>query len=366
MKLYRLSAVMRKETREILRDRVTLATAFLFPVLMLLMFGYAISLEVENVRLGVLDQDQTPASAELIDQFAATRYFQLARRFHSEVELRDAIQANEVKLVLLVPPNFATEMRREDAPQVQLLIDGTYSATALIALNYGLSIVSRFQPSGSDQAAIHVQPRVWYNPSLLSLIYVVSGLYAVIIASFPPLLTTLAIVREKESGAIQQIYASPLTVPEFLLGKLIPYGVISCLQLLSIVLVGLYWFGVPFNGSPWYFVVAGVIYVFCNVGIGLLISTITSSQLLAVLLALVVTMMPSMLFSGFVFPIYAMAEPVQIYTLMFPGRYFVELSRGIGLKGATLGDLWLPLTSLTIYTLVIFIAAVAVFRKKVA
>src|SRR5690606_10616017 len=199
VKLYRLSAVMRKETREILRDRVTLATAFLFPVLMLLMFGYAISLEVENVRLGVLDQDQTPASAELIDQFAATRYFDLARRFDSETQLRDSIQANEVKLVLPISPNFATEMRREDAPQVQLLIDGTYSATALIALNYGLSIVSRFQPAGTPDTAIRVQPRVWYNPSLRSVIYVVSGLYAVIIASFPPLLTTLAIVREKES-----------------------------------------------------------------------------------------------------------------------------------------------------------------------
>ncbi|MGE3295716.1 MAG: ABC transporter permease [Porticoccaceae bacterium] len=365
MKFHRLSAVIRKETREILRDRVTLSIAFLFPVVMLLIFGYAISLEVEHVRLGVLDQDQTPASAELIDQFAESRYFHLARRFNSEWELRESIQANEVKLVVLIPPGFYSEVRREDAPQVQLLIDGTYSATSLVALNYGLSIVSRFQ-GGQGSARIDVQPRVWYNPSLRSVIYVVSGLYAVIIASFPPLLTTLAIVREKENGAIQQIYASPLTVPEFLLGKLIPYGVISCIQLLSIVLVGQYWFGVPFNGNPWYMAIAGGIYVFCNVGIGLLISTITKTQLLAVLLALVVTMMPSMLFSGFVFPIYAMAEPVQVYTMLFPGRYFVELSRGISLKGATLHEMWLPLLSLTAYTLAIFAAAVAIFKKKVA
>ncbi|MGE3298285.1 MAG: ABC transporter permease [Porticoccaceae bacterium] len=366
MKFHRLSAVIRKETREIVRDRVTLAIAFLFPVLMLLIFGYAISLEVENVRLGVLDQDQTPASAELTDTFAASRYFELVRRFNSEWEMRESIQANEVKLVLLIPANFYREIDRKDAPQVQLLIDGTYSATALIALNYGLSIASRFQSERSGGGHIKVEPRVWYNPSLRSVIYVVSGLYAVIIASFPPLLTTLAIVREKESGAIQQIYASPLTVPEFLLGKLIPYGVISCIQLLSIVLVGSHWFGVPFNGNPWYMAIAGGVYVFCNVGIGLLISTITQSQLLAVLLALVVTMMPSMLFSGFVFPIYAMAEPVQLYTMLFPGRYFVELSRGITLKGASLGEMWQPLLALTAYTAAIFGAAVAVFKKKVA
>lgn len=365
MKFHRLSAVIRKETREILRDRVTLSIAFLFPVVMLLIFGYAISLEVEHVRLGVLDQDQTPASAELIDQFAHSRYFNLVRRFDSEWAMRESVQANEVKLVLMIPPGFYSEMRRKDAPQVQLLIDGTYSATSLVALNYGLSIVSRFQ-GAQGTARIDVQPRVWYNPSLRSVIYVVSGLYAVIIASFPPLLTTLAIVREKESGAIQQIYASPLTVPEFLLGKLIPYGVISCIQLLSIVLVGQYWFGVPFNGNPWYMAIAGGIYVFCNVGIGLLISTITRTQLLAVLLALVVTMMPSMLFSGFVFPIYAMAEPVQLYTRLFPARYFVEMSRGISLKGASLQELWLPLAWLTAYTLAIFAAAVAIFRKKVA
>lgn len=365
MKLHRLFAVMRKETREIVRDHVTLATAFLFPVMMLFMFGYAISLEVENVSLGVLDQDQTPSSANLIDAFAESKYFKLVRRYSSEVEIRKSMEINEVKLVLVIPPGFNSLLGREESPEVQLLIDGTYSATALVALNYGMTIVSKFKEE-RDSSLIDVQTRIWYNPSLRSMIYVVSGLYAVIIAAFPPLLTTLAIVREKESGSIQQIYASPLTVPEFLLGKLIPYGVISSLQLASIVALGYYWFGVPFNGSLTYLAIAGTIYVFCNVGIGLLISTMTNSQLLAVLLALVVTMMPSILFSGFVFPIYAMAEPVQWYTHLFPGRYFVDVSRGIILKGAGPAEMLRPLSFLLIYTLGVFFAAVAIFKKKVA
>ncbi len=364
MKLHRLFAVMRKESREILRDRVTLSTAFLFPVMMLFMFGYAISLEVEGVKLGVLDQDQTPSSAALIDAFAESRYFMLVRRYESEFQIRDSMERSEVKLALVIPPGFNALVGRENLPEVQLLIDGTYSATALVALNYGMSIVSRFKEQ--DNKLIDIQTRIWYNPSLQSVIYVVSGLYAVIIAAFPPLLTTLAIVREKESGSIQQIYASPLTVSEFLLGKLIPYGFISALQLASIIALGYYWFGVPFNGNLGYLSIAGLVYVFCNVGIGLLISTITNSQLLAVLLALVVTMMPSMLFSGFVFPIYAMAEPVQLYTHIFPARYFVEASRGIILKGAGLGEMVYPLSLLLGYTLIVFFSAVAIFKKKVA
>ncbi|MCG2635297.1 MAG: ABC transporter permease, partial [Gammaproteobacteria bacterium] len=250
MKLNRLFAVMRKEVREILRDRVTLATAFIFPVVMLFMFGYSVSLEVENVSLGVLDQDQTPASAELIDAFTESRYFNLVRNYRSEWEISDSMQKNQVSVAVVIPPDFLSALSRDESPPVQLLIDGTYSATALIALNYGMTIVSNFRDESAS--LINVQTRIWYNPSLQSVIYVVSGLYAVIIASFPPLLTTLAIVREKESGAIQQIYASPLTVPEFLLGKLLPYGVISAIQLASILLVGYYWFGVPFNGSILY------------------------------------------------------------------------------------------------------------------
>tara|TARA_R110000787_G_scaffold333_14_gene1149 strand:+ start:3097 stop:4191 length:1095 start_codon:yes stop_codon:yes gene_type:complete len=364
MKFHRLFAVMRKESREIIRDRITLSTAFLFPVMMLFMFGYAISLEVEDVKLGVLDQDQSPSSAALTDAFAKSRYFKLVRQYSTELQIRKSMESSEVKLALVIPPGFNSLVGRDSLPEVQLLIDGTYSATALVALNYGMSIVSKFKER--DNKLVNIQTRIWYNPSLQSVIYVVSGLYAVIIAAFPPLLTTLAIVREKESGSIQQIYASPLTVPEFLLGKLIPYGFISSLQLASIVALGFYWFGVPFNGNLAYLGIAGLIYVFCNVGIGLLISTVTNSQLLAVLLALVVTMMPAMLFSGFVFPIYAMAEPVQIYTHIFPARYFVDISRGIILKDAGLTEMIQPLGLLLAYTLVVFFSAVAIFKKKVA
>ncbi|MEP5769466.1 ABC transporter permease, partial [Nisaea sp.] len=174
------------------------------------------------------------------------------------------------------------------------------------------------------------------------------------------------ITREKESGSIQQIFASPLTAPEFLAGKLIPYGVIAFVQIAMVISVGFVWFGVPLRGSLLLLFATGLVYVFCTVGIGLLVSTVTTSQLVAMLLALIVTMMPSFLFSGFLFPIFTMPYLLQLYTRIFPARYFIDLSRGIVLKGAALPELWPTILLLFAYTLIVFLLAVWRFKKKVA
>jgi drug efflux transport system permease protein len=188
----------------------------------------------------------------------------------------------------------------------------------------------------------------------------------VILMAFPPLLTALAIAREKETGTIQQIFASPLTAAEFLLGKLIPYGVIAFIEIVTVIVIGFLWFGVPLRGHLELLLSVGLVYAFCTVGIGLLVSTVTSSQLLAMLLAIIVTMMPSFLFSGFLFPIFTMPYVLQLYTRIFPVRYFVDLSRGIVLKGAAIPELWPTVLLLLAYTVVIFALAVWRFQKKVA
>ena len=182
--------------------------------------------------------------------------------------------------------------------------------------------------------------------------------------AFPPLLTALAITREKETGSIQQIFASPITPPEFLAGKLVPYGVVAFIQI--VIVVGFVWFDVPMRGNLATLLAAGMIYVFCTVGIGLLVSTVTRSQLVAMLLALIVTLMPSFLFSGFLFPIFTMPYALRLYTRIFPARYFVDLSRGVVLKGAGLPELWPSVLLLFAYTLTIFALAAWRFRKKVA
>lgn len=361
----RLMAVTAKETREIIRDPITVGISVLIPLVMLFLFGYAISLDVENVALGVLDQDKSPASRALKESFVQSGYFSLINDFKSVDEVEDSLQRGQVKLVLVIPPRFHAALVRNEHPAAQVLVDGTYSATALVAANYAQTIVAGFrQPVRQSTSQLEV--RVWYNASMRSINFVVPGLYGVILMAFPPLLTALAMVREKESGSIQQIFASPLTSSEFIVGKLIPYGLIAFAQMIMVISIGFFWFQVPFQGNLGFLLATAFVFVFCTVGIGLLVSTITRSQLTAMLLALIITLMPSFLFSGFLFPISTMPYVLQLYTYIFPARYFVELSRGIVLKGGGLEELWLNFALLLLYTLVVFSLAAWRFRKKVA
>lgn len=364
MNLRRISAVIEKETKEVLRDPITIVVALLMPMVMLFLFGYAISLDVDDVRLGVLDQDRTPASRALADRFVQSGYFRLARTFATTEQMDAGLQRNDVKVALVIPPGFEAHLERVETAPVQVLVDGTYSATANLVATYAQTIVSSFLKG--DGSAIEVESRIWYNPALRSVNYIVPGLFGVILMAFPPLLTTLAITREKETGTIQQIFASPLTPAEFLAGKLVPYGLIAFVQIVLVIGVGFLWFSVPLRGSLPLLFATGLVYVFCTVGIGLLVSMVTRSQVVAMLLALIVTLMPSFLFSGFLFPIFTMPYLLQLYTRVFPAQYFVDLSRGIVLKGAGLPELWPSVVLLLAYTGAVFVLAAWRFRKKVA
>ena len=212
---------------------------------------------------------------------------------------------------------------------------------------------------------VTVETRVWFNAPLKSVNYIVPGLFGVILMAFPPLLTALAVVREKESGSVQQIFVSPIKPYQFIAGKMIPYAVIAFLEMVIILAAGIGWFEIPFRGSLLLFVSATAVYVLCTVGLGLLISAVTRSQLVAMLLALVVTLMPSFLFSGFLFPVFTMPEMMQMYTYLFPARYFVEISRGIAMKGIGFELLWPQFLLLVLYTAMVFAATTLSFRKKV-
>lgn len=364
MRLARVAAVVEKETKEIQRDPITIGVALLMPLVMLFLFGYAISLDIEHVAMGVLDQDRSPASRALVDRFVESGYFQLVAGYETTRGIEAGLQSNVIKLALVVPPGMQDAVSRGDPASVQVLVDGTYSATANLIAAYAQTIISAF--ADSPATAVEVETRVWYNPSLRSVTYVVPGLFGVILMAFPPLLTALAITREKETGSIQQIFASPLTPVEFLAGKLVPYGLIAFLQIAMVIAVGFLWFEVPIRGNLLILAAAGLVYVFCTVGIGLLVSTVTRSQVVAMLLALIVTLMPSFLFSGFLFPIFTMPYFMQLYTRIFPARYFVDLSRGVVLKGAALPALWPSVLLLLAYTLAVFALAAWRFRKKVA
>lgn len=371
MNVQRIGAVVSKETREIIRDPIAVWISVLLPLVMLFLFGYAVNLDVDEVGLGVLDEDKTPASRALTDRLVQHGYFRLARSLVTESDIEPALQKGLIKLAIVIPVDFHAKLVQDKVPAVQILADGTYSATALIAVNYAQTIVSEFRygaetPVYTTAPAARLEIRVWYNAAMRSINYIVPGLFGVILMAFPPLLTALAIVREKETGSIQQIFVSPLTPAEFITGKLIPYGLIAFLQMVMVIAVGFLWFEVPVRGNVGFLLAAALIYVFCTVGIGLLISTITRKQVTAMLLALIVTLMPSFLFSGFLFPIFTMPYVLQLYTYVFPSRYFVELSRGIVLKAGGLETLWFNVALMLLYTGVVFWLAVWRFRKKVA
>ena len=364
MNLRRLTALMGKETRELIRDPITLWLALLMPLVMLFLFGYAVTLDVRRVSMGVYDEDRSPASRELAQRFAATENFSVARRFASMHEVVDAMQRSQVRLVLVIPPDFQQRLTTGPQAPVQILVDGTFSMTAALAAGYAEAIVRSFPTPPAS--TLNLETRVWYNPSLRSANFVVPGLLAVILMAFPPLLTALAIVREKETGTIQQIYASPVTSAEFVASKLVPYGAVALIEMLLLIVVGTFWFGVPFAGSPVLLVSASLIYVLTTVAIGLLVSTVTRTQVAAMLVALIVSLMPSFLFSGFLFPVFTMPFSMQLYSLLIPASYFMEVSRGIVLKAADLTTILPNLVVLAVYTLALFALASWRLRQKVA
>jgi len=371
-----LPALVKKEMREILRDPVTLGIAIVLPLVMLFLFGYAISLDIKDVSMAVYDQDRTQESERLVEAFTSSGYFIINRHLVSEKEIDEVLDRGLSSIVLVIPPEFSRDISSSRKATVQIILDGSFSATAMIVSGYSTAIVNSYSMDLVEkffagkgivmEHAVSAVPRVWYNPPMKSVNYIVPGLFAVLLMAFPPMLTALAVVREKERGTIEQVYVSPISPALFILGKIIPYGAIAFGEMLLILATGTLWFQIPFKGSLFLLLATSVIYVLTTVSIGLFVSTITKTQLGAVLLSLIVTLMPSFLFSGFLFPISSMPYTMQLYTYIFPARYFNDISRDLFLKGLGLEYLWGNILFLSAYAAVLFVLASMRFKKKIA
>lgn len=372
--------VLEKELREIWRDPYTLGVAILLPLVLLFLFAYALNLDVKNTPLAVIDLDNSPKSRDYIDAILNSGKFEIEYRSADPMESSRLLDQGRVRAVIIIPGGFSRELLGGGTVDVQTLIDGTFPTTALVIQGYIEAINASFNQNqiaqrltslggagGTSLApAVTTLPKVRYNPEMESANFIVPGLIGVILMAFPPLLSALAIVREKERGSIQQIFVSPLKPWAFILGKLIPYGVIAYLELLLVLMATRYWFNVPVAGNMILFLIASIPYVISTVAIGLLVSTLTKSQLTAMLLAIVLTMMPAFIFSGFMFPLYTMPEILQIYSYAFPARYFSEITTGVFLRGVGL-RIWGPqLGILLLYTAILVILASLRFQKKVS
>jgi ABC-2 type transport system permease protein len=376
MKKSRTYSILKKEIYEIKRDPYTLGIAIFMPLIILLIFGYALNLDVKNISTGVFDQDNSHHSRLYVEKIKSSGYFDINYYVDDYGMMEKLLDKGEIRIGIVIPHDFSKSIIKGHPIEVQTLVDGTFPPTAKVAVGYLEAIneiissdvlINKLKKSGQGlnlKQAIKLEERVWYNPSLESKNFIVPGLFAVILMAFPPLLSTLAIVREKEKGSIQQIFVSPTKSIEFIIGKTVPYAVIAFIEMLIILLTSIFWFKVPFEGSLILFLILATIYVFCTVGIGVLVSTMMRSQIAAMLLVLVITVMPSLLFSGLIYPIFNMPKFFQIYTYLFPARYFVEISRDIMLKGNGIREMLSNIVMLLIYTVVIITLASLRFKKK--
>ena len=377
MNLRRTRAVARKEFWHVLRDKRSLILALAMPMLLLLLFGYALSLDVDQIPTAVVDQDRTPQSRDLLERFAASRYFKVVDYPEDLRGLERLILRDEVVLGIVIPPDYSRQLASGRTAQVQLLLDGSDSNTASIAAGYADGVSQAFalelrehymnQRSGMTMPA-SVQPhlRVWYNSELKSKNYIVPGLIAVILMIISAMLTSLTIAREWEMGTMEQLLSTPLRPAELVLGKMSAYFTLGLADALIAVAIGVGLFGVPLRGNAALLFVSTCIFLFGALCWGILISAITRSQLLAYQIGIISSFLPAFLLSGFVFSIENMPAVVQVVTYIVPARYFVTLLKGIFLKGIGVSLLWTELVFLLAYCTIVFIGATRKVGSKLA
>ena len=375
MNLTRLSALMRKEMLQIVRDPRTLALVFIMPILQLVLLGYAATSDVRNIPLVVLDQDKSPASRTLLESFRAADYFRQAFDVNSESELRSLIDAGSARAGIIIPPDYSSRLAAGRPAQVAFIIDGsdpaiagtTLAAATLIGQARATALsVERLAARGLAVAtapAIEVRTRVWYNPDLIAAYYMIPAVVGLILQFLTVILTATAIVRERERGTIEQLIVTPLRASELIVGKLAPYVLIAFIDTIEILAGGVLLFGVPINGSLPLLLLLSGLFLISNLGVGLLISTITSTQQEAIIVAIFYNL-PSIFLSGFIYPVAAMPRVLQFVSLAIPLRYYLIVVRGIVLKGVGMPALWPEVIALSIFAVVVITSAATRFKKR--
>jgi ABC-2 type transport system permease protein len=378
MNFKRTQAVTRKEFLHILRDPRSLVMALALPLLMILLFGYALTLDVDRIPTMVLDRDNSPESRALIARFQGSRYFSVTGDVADYRSIEQKINQDECMLGIVIPSDYARDVKSGGTPQVQLLFDGSDSNTASIALGYANAIVQAFAAEMRTQAQNRmgrsfpeppVEPRlrIWYNSQLKSKNYIVPGLIALILMIIGALLTSLTLAREWEMGTMEQVLSTPLRPAEIALGKMSAYFILGLLDMFMTILVGVGIFQVPQRGSYIFLILTGSLFLIGALFWGILVSSISRSQLVAYQVAMLTSFLPAFLLSGFVFAIENMPPvPIQAITYLFPTRYFVTILKGIFLRGVGVKVLYFEVLMLAAYAVLVFAVAVRRLRQKVA
>lgn len=375
MSIRRIRALTKKEFIQMSRDIRSLGGALFIPLLMIFLFGYALSLDVDRIPMFVLDRDLTPASREFIHRLADSRYFTLVRYLRRDSEIDDAMARGKALMVLVIPNGFASQVKKGLKAPVQAVFDGSDANTATIALGYLKAVAAGFDLNLQERRLrrgglkmvdmpLEARIRVWFNPELKSKNFIIPGLTAVIMMAICSLMTALSVSREKETGTLEQLISTPISSFELLVGKLLPYLAVGLVDLALVVGAGVLIFGVPFRGSYLQLLVIALIFLIGTLSWGLFISVISKSQLQASQLAVLSAFLPSFLLSGFIYPIENMPLILQFITFVVPARYFVEILKGLFLQGVGLSVLWPQVLALVIYAMLILNLARKRFTKR--
>jgi ABC-2 type transport system permease protein len=362
----RVRELVVKEFRQILRDPRLNRVIFVTPVIQLMLFGYAVSTDVYDTSLYVVDHDRSQASRTLVSALTSSGYFRVVGRSERPADLVAALDGGDAVVGLMIPASFAQDVHAPGGAHVQLLLDGTNSNTASVARSYAERIVQRYGAEVQAQVRptpVELRERAWFNPDLSSRDYNVPAVIGAILMLVALLLTSLAVVREREIGTLEQLRVSPLTPGELIAGKTIPFGIIGLIDMAIVTLAAVLWFRVPFAGSLPMLLAASVLYLLATLGIGLLISTLASTQQEAFMVSFLVYM-PAILLSGFMFPISSMPEVFQWLTLLNPMRHYLEVVRGVFLKGVGPAALWSQYLALAVMGVTVLWFSARRFRQR--
>ena len=371
----RLRPIIKKEFRQILRDKRVLAILTLVPAIMLLLNGYAMNLDISHITMGIIDQEKSPRSREFVNSFITSGYFDYVRDLNTTEEATRLIDDAKLRVAIVVPPDFSHKLFSSQPAEVQILVDGMDANAATTIVGYAQAVTLQYSQKiiltnlakmgRGSYIPVQYDARIWYNPELKSAKFLVPGLIGFILAITAVIATSLSIVKEKERNTIEQIDVSPIRPLEFIVGKMIPYALISLVAAALVISAAYFMFDVVVKGSLLDLFGATLLFIIAALSIGLLVSTIADSQQVAFQLASLMSMLPTIILSGFMFPIRSMPIWLQILTNITPAKFYLVILRSIILKGVGVGAFWDQILYLIIFITVILFISVRRFKKTI-
>lgn len=375
MNMQRIMSVIRKEIIQIKRDPPSLVMAFVMPIFMLLIFGYAVTTDVDHIKTAVLDQSKSQESRQLMDDFRNTDYFDTVYYVDDFREMTTLIDSGKASAGFIIPPDYARKLHRNETAQLQLIVDGSDPLVARTALStaqvvaqvrsfdFKAKLLSQSGMNVNLNQALDLRYRVWYNPNMESIKFNIPGLIGLIMQNITMLLTAFAMVRERERGTLEQLIITPVRPSELIIGKLVPYILIGFLDVAIILGFGAFWFNVPIQGNFLLLLVLSFLFLMAALGFGMFVSTVSKTQLQAMQVSVII-ILPSVLLSGFMFPRESMPKIIQAIGYVLPLTYFIRILRGIILKGIGVNYLWPDIAMLTIFCVGILTLAVVRMKKR--